>query len=1361
MQAAASDVGSGKPASLSKTKNETNPAFPVQAHRLSVNGYSATDIVSLAGQDGRRVLYIPGEAEPFHEFKNEDELKNWVARRVQDSAAREDLSSHFSVYDRSKGKFGIFSATGVDEALDNIASGKWGEDSIDVKSKVIHGDIFSDMGEQIGKRTRNDLLEIIHDNDRRNLWLDDVKKTSPMPLTRPVARALAAGTIAAEIAASGSRASVADTAKGREDSHDVYSSDSMKQTEFRPVEFQEGQAADTVNEINVRIRSITGQQRLQTYDSMTALGQSSSATEDKTGFERIRNSLDEVYRRLNAAKERLQDPEQKDQILDDLGKSLNTTDRSVQTQAYDRLQGMAQQAFERFAALRNYDYRNVTFFERPDKSQSVPEEEEKNPVLAFVNMKDRRRLMINLEGPDKGRHTLSDSEASRGYNIELVDSVMNQMTRLARNTQDYMNVSREATRDGFSLGTAANALEQIQHGPVNDALAQRVLGKAPDIPDDAWIRKVQGLKNDEPVTNDMRGAARDKYVGMDARARKDTGEPASWTFLDSDRDEVSGRIRGDAMLRADLMTSNADTAALYLRDIGTRRSCNTPLPGAESQRGLLYGVEDLEGTHFFATQQEAKTYADGEFKRGFSGGVKNPLGATLKIIGWVSGASPGTEKRLAEIGDNPIGELFALTGKAFGTSENVQDKLKAIGGTAEYLVPVWGTARLIGKIVGNSMDGTSPSPDDLINILGDLKHMPSDVVRNTMPEPKSGDIAPETKPEAKPSEEIRKPVDRDSTRGSTPPPSPGETEPRFKPPGKLPDGRTGYLADPEKMPRLPEKDTGIPDGSTGLNIQLNVDNVNRELPGLTEQGRQNAARYLGDSKNPAPVINNPQAIENATRFFNEGAKLVLQGGAPGGDGPSQPKRPRLNVDDGQQPSTSGVAGTVYRGIFIPDTLRNSILDTIRKNPRLANNTIAKMVNVPVQVIAELRESYGLKRIRGRGTSLAPELRAQVIGYIHGHLEESDADIANRFNISWTLVRTIRQELRLFKALPSISAERKVQLVDYIRSNINEVDENIARRFGVSRSTVNRLRYQNRLQKTVGAGVPLTAERKTEIREFMRNNPNRTIDDIATRFEISTMTVKRIRKDPRFVEAPAPVPSPLPEGLDLYAPLSPDSQQKVNEIQRTLPGAQPDATGGSPASTPSSSESGLSQYVGDDAPEAESLERNLHLVWDELLWINPDELTNERMMRWLAKTLTPEEVQRLADLPDSQVESEFGLLRQRANLPEAGVAPTPPATPSGAPPATSPGSSSQPSQGNVDEPQTQPGEQQRAQLQQELDSSPTPPADANEVIEWLQTHRSAQEIDRILTLSPGEFDAAIAQARREMQMALTQNAALEP
>lgn len=816
MKGAANNVPLDAAARTSQLAQEATPDASVQVHRFDINGYSSTDILRFTGKSGIQVLYIPGETQAFHEFKNEDELKDWVVTQTQDPVARQELASHFSIYDRSKGNWGAFSATGVDEGLDNIASKRWNRNSIDVGNSVIRTDVFRDMAERTRQRGKDDLLQITDNADKRKMWLNDLTQTDSTPYGRPIARALSAGNFAASVGARGGQVFGKGLATGRQDVREAagmnvglallfvprdassaakpsspqpatsptspLTADSNKQTEFRATEFPPGNTTEAVNEINERMQAITGLNNVRQYHSLSELEKSSVGPNDASRLKRLRNSLDEVYMRLNSANDRLHDAAEKGAVLQSLEKSLGTANERTLSQAYERLQRLSSEALSRFKAMRDGDYGKITFFERKDKNVPLADESINSPISAFSNMKDRNRIMVNLEGPDEGWNKLAQSESSRRYNVELVDSLMNQLTRISDNTLDYVEVRKDETKDGFALGSAESALAQFTSDLPNDAMCGRVLEKEPDYPDDASVRKILGMTGEHPVNDYMRENARHNYNGMSESARKTMG-PIGRTYSDQQRRNVAEKIRNDDMLRADLMTSNADTAALYLRDIGAKRAYDEPpsldhfldevrrkapshlnedairtlakkLLAMDAQsaprefryyegdkRTAGYSVEDADGKlHVFPTESEAKAFQYGTvFWQRVGDKLQNPLGTMLETLGLVSGLSPEHSRRLFEAGNNPLGKFAAIVGKDAGASQDTQENLKRMGEYAEGAIPVWGQARFYSGLVGKAMKGEAPTANEYHGIAMDAKDIASGVSsRNVVSKDNSG-----------------------------------------------------------------------------------------------------------------------------------------------------------------------------------------------------------------------------------------------------------------------------------------------------------------------------------------------------------------------------------------------------------------------------------------------------------------------------------------------------------------------------------------------------------------------------------------------------------------------------------------------
>ncbi|UVL77142.1 mannosyltransferase [Pseudomonas putida] len=73
------------------------PRGDLRLSMLNVYGYSATDILQIRPGSGPEVLlYIPGNASPFHGFADESALQHWFAAQCQEAHKREALLAHFA-----------------------------------------------------------------------------------------------------------------------------------------------------------------------------------------------------------------------------------------------------------------------------------------------------------------------------------------------------------------------------------------------------------------------------------------------------------------------------------------------------------------------------------------------------------------------------------------------------------------------------------------------------------------------------------------------------------------------------------------------------------------------------------------------------------------------------------------------------------------------------------------------------------------------------------------------------------------------------------------------------------------------------------------------------------------------------------------------------------------------------------------------------------------------------------------------------------------------------------------------------------------------------------------------------------------
>lgn len=93
------------------------PREDVRSSMLNIYGYRSSSIVLLSHVSAPEVvLYIPGNAAPFHEFANLAALQQWIAAQCRDEASRLALRSHFNRADWPDG----LDFSGLDTALKGL-----------------------------------------------------------------------------------------------------------------------------------------------------------------------------------------------------------------------------------------------------------------------------------------------------------------------------------------------------------------------------------------------------------------------------------------------------------------------------------------------------------------------------------------------------------------------------------------------------------------------------------------------------------------------------------------------------------------------------------------------------------------------------------------------------------------------------------------------------------------------------------------------------------------------------------------------------------------------------------------------------------------------------------------------------------------------------------------------------------------------------------------------------------------------------------------------------------------------------------------------------------------------------------------
>jgi hypothetical protein len=296
--------------------------------------------------------------------------------------------------------------------------------------------------------------------------------------------------------------------------------------------------------------------------------------------------------------------------------------------------------------------------------------------------------------------------------------------------------------------------------------------------------------------------------------------------------------------------------------------------------------------------------------------------------------------------------------------------------------------------------------------------------------------------------------------------------------------------------------SGEPVGSIGsgkaTGVQLNASNVARALPGLTPEGRKNAQLFFAKpGQIKAPVLRNPQDIENATRFFNEGGELGLKGGAGDGEGAGNGQRRPITAQE-----------------------ERTVVDYITRNPEASDRQVSADVGLTRSRVNVIRHRFGLQKTSGRGVFMSPQRRTEIADYIRLHPGETDAALGAACGVFASTIRNVRNSMlgpKFRTDWDALTPVQKNEVIDYIRNHQDLPTDRIATDTDLSSATIAKVRHALVAHDTgdaSGAG-PSTAPAST--------------------------TGSTSRADS----------SPLLDGLDFDAPLTPGQQDQVDQIQREL------------------------------------------------------------------------------------------------------------------------------------------------------------------------------------------------------------------
>ena len=192
---------------------------PYRARAAPVDFLYKTNMLCFTGQDGREVVYAPGDEQPFREFANRAALDKWFAEQVTDDSARKALLQHFSLSDRQET---------VEASLDSLARGlgrrhlKPSLEKVDIGARDGTRDAFAALTKATEARAARDADVLIRSNGEVRLQsakdlleIVNLAALPALPMFGPVGMALDMGLQAAQAAVNIGTAATADTPEQR------------------------------------------------------------------------------------------------------------------------------------------------------------------------------------------------------------------------------------------------------------------------------------------------------------------------------------------------------------------------------------------------------------------------------------------------------------------------------------------------------------------------------------------------------------------------------------------------------------------------------------------------------------------------------------------------------------------------------------------------------------------------------------------------------------------------------------------------------------------------------------------------------------------------------------------------------------------------------------------------------------------------------------------------------------------------------------------------------------------------------------------------------------------------------------------
>lgn len=147
------------------------PGAGIRLSTFDIGGYEASDILRVVFDDGRQLLYTPGEVDALHLLDSADAVHWWILNRTNEADNRARFMAHFAL--ACHGEKG--SNVGLNHLIDLLFSG-WGSQparSINQLDKTLHEDAFTHLRDAARQRMFDDARVALRSNAelRKQLWI--------------------------------------------------------------------------------------------------------------------------------------------------------------------------------------------------------------------------------------------------------------------------------------------------------------------------------------------------------------------------------------------------------------------------------------------------------------------------------------------------------------------------------------------------------------------------------------------------------------------------------------------------------------------------------------------------------------------------------------------------------------------------------------------------------------------------------------------------------------------------------------------------------------------------------------------------------------------------------------------------------------------------------------------------------------------------------------------------------------------------------------------------------------------------------------------------------------------------------------